>query len=136
MRILRYILLGLLVIILIVVLGGFVMFNKLTKGPLPQHTGALEVDAMSVPVADASSIPALDAPVEIIRDEYGVPHIYASTKHDLFFAQGYTHAQDRWWQMEFARAVGDGRIQELTGSNDDVMGNDVFIRSNKSTCSS
>jgi hypothetical protein len=47
MRILRYILLGLLAIILIVVLGGFVMFNKLTKGPLPQHAGAIDVAAMS-----------------------------------------------------------------------------------------
>ena len=132
MRILRIILLGLLAIVLIAVLGGFVMFNKLTKGPLPQHTGAIEVKAMGVGFVQPDGTQMLAAglvePVEIIRDEYGVPHIYAANTHDLFFAQGFTHAQDRWWQMEFARAVGDGRIQELTGQNDDVMGNDVFIR--------
>ena len=115
MKVLRFIFIGLLAILVIVLVGGFVLFNKLTKGPLPQHTGTLQVEGLT-------------APVEILRDEYGVAHIYASTSYDLLFAQGYTHAQDRWWQMEFARAVGDGRIQELTGANDDVMGNDVFIR--------
>src|SRR5690606_19141141 len=129
MRILRNILLGLLAIILILVLGGFVMFNKLTKGPLPQHAGAIDVAAMSAPAGgETVTASGLTAPVEIIRDEYGVPHIYASNTHDLFFAQGFTHAQDRWWQMEFARAVGDGRIQELTGASDVAMPKDIFIR--------
>lgn len=41
-------------------------------------------------------LPNIDAPVEIYRDSYGIPHIYASTEHDLFFAQGYVHAQDRF----------------------------------------
>ena len=39
----------------------------------------------------------LDGPVDIYRDNFGIPHIYASTSHDLFFAQGYVHAQDRFW---------------------------------------
>lgn len=115
MKVLRYILFTLLFIIVLAAVGGFVIFNKLTKGPLPQHAGSIQVAGLT-------------APVEIIRDSYGVPHIYAANVHDLLFAQGYTQAQDRWWQMEFARAIGDGRIQELTGANDDVMGQDVFIR--------
>ena len=40
-------------------------------------------------------------PVEILRDEFGVAHIYAQSTKDLFFAQGYVHAQERFWQMEF-----------------------------------
>jgi penicillin amidase len=43
--------------------------------------------------------------VEIFRDRWGVPHIYAHNLHDLFFAQGFVHAQDRLWQMDFQRRV-------------------------------
>jgi penicillin amidase len=56
----------------------------------------------------------------------GVPHIYASTQHDLFFAQGYVHAQDRFWQMDFWRHQGAGRLSELLGEN--LLGNDKFLR--------
>ncbi len=66
--------------------------------------------------------------VTILRDEYGIPHIYASTPEDLFFAQGYVHAQDRWWQMEFQRHTGLGRIQELTGFNPGALASDLLIR--------
>jgi penicillin amidase len=48
--------------------------------------------------------------------------------HDLFFVQGYTQAQDRWWQMEFWRHVGSGRIEELVGKKDALLGTDIFIR--------
>src|ERR1044071_8810499 len=57
----------------------------------------------------------LDAPVDIYRDQLGIPHIYATTQHDLFFAEGYVHAQDRFWQMDFYRHVGEGRIAEMFG---------------------
>jgi penicillin amidase len=67
--------------------------------------------------------------VEILRDEWGVPHIYARNMHDLFFAQGFTQAQDRWWQMEFWRHTGSGRIGELVGKGDDTLLADIFIRS-------
>lgn len=58
----------------------------------------------------------LDGPVEVRRDAAGVPHIYATTQHDLFFAQGVVHAQDRLWQMDFQRRVGLGRLSELVGA--------------------
>lgn len=48
-------------------------------------------------------VPGLRAPVEVIRDRWGVPHIYAQREEDLFFAQGYVQAQDRLWQMEVCR---------------------------------
>jgi penicillin G amidase len=61
------------------------------------------------------AVPALDHSVEILRDNWAVPHIYASSMHDLFFAQGFVHAQDRLFQMEVHRRAGSGRISELVG---------------------
>jgi penicillin amidase len=71
-------------------------------------------------------VEGLSAPVEIYRDEYGVPHIYADSMEDLFFAQGYVHAQDRFWQMEFWRRIGAGRVSELFG--EDLLGVDIYLR--------
>lgn len=58
----------------------------------------------------------LQAPAEVIRDRWGIPHIYAESNEDLFFAQGYVHAQDRLWQMEFQRRLGSGQLAELVGA--------------------
>src|SRR4030042_1050484 len=114
-KIVGIVLIALAIIIVIVLLGGYIFYRDLTRGPLPRHNGELKVEG-------------LNDSVEILRDELGVPHIYASNMHDLFFAQGYTQAQDRWWQMEFWRHVGSGRIEELTGKNDDVLEADLLIR--------
>ena len=57
----------------------------------------------------------LRAPVEVIRDRWGVPHIYARHLHDLWFAQGFVHAQDRLWQMDFQRRLAAGRLSEVLG---------------------
>jgi penicillin amidase len=57
----------------------------------------------------------LKSAVEVIRDPLGVPHIYARDAHDLLFAQGFVHAQDRLWQMEFQRRLAGGRLAELLG---------------------
>lgn len=65
--------------------------------------------------------------VEVLRDDLGVPHIYATNEHDLFFAQGYTHAQDRFWQMDFWRHIGAGRLSEMFG--DSQVDSDLFLRS-------
>lgn len=68
----------------------------------------------------------LRAPVEIIRDEWGVPHIYAANEHDLFFAQGFAHAQDRLFQMDLYRRLGLGRLSEVTGPSSLAL--DKFAR--------
>ncbi|MCC6613728.1 MAG: penicillin acylase family protein [Anaerolineae bacterium] len=111
----RRILLILLVIVLLLVIGVGAFALDLTRGPLPQTNGELRA-------------PGLRDRVEIIRDANGVPHIYASNMADLFFAQGFTQAQDRWWQMEFFRHTGNGQIQQLTGRTESLMGTDIFIR--------
>jgi penicillin G amidase len=72
------------------------------------------------------TVPGLGAPVEVIRDRWGVPHVYARSAHDLFFAQGYVHAQDRLWQMDFTRRVPSGRLSELFGEI--TLPSDRFLR--------
>ncbi|HEU4760204.1 MAG TPA: penicillin acylase family protein, partial [Dehalococcoidia bacterium] len=60
-------------------------------------------------------VPGLRGRVEIIRDRWGVPHIYADNLRDLFFGNGYAQAQDRLWQMEFNRRLASGRLSEVLG---------------------
>src|SRR5205085_1359212 len=60
-------------------------------------------------------VTGLDSAVEVRRDKWGVPHIYAKTVHDLFLAQGFVAAQDRLFQMEIWRRIGDGRLAEVFG---------------------
>jgi penicillin amidase len=57
----------------------------------------------------------LEHPVTVFRDPWGVPHIYAQNQHDLFFAQGFVAAQDRLFQMELWKRVGQGRLAEVFG---------------------
>ena len=89
-----------LLVLLVAVLGGVLYW--LVRRAWPEVDGRL-------------AAPGLQDRVEIVRVEPGVPHIYARNAHDLFFAQGYVHAQDRLWQMEFNRIVGQGRLASLFG---------------------
>lgn len=57
----------------------------------------------------------LQAPVEILRDRWGIPHIYAQNQDDLYFAQGYMAAHDRLWQIDLWRRTGSGRLSEVFG---------------------
>ena len=61
------------------------------------------------------ALAGLKESVEVIRDEYGIPHIYAQNTDDLFFAQGYVMAQDRLWQLEMWRRWREGRLAEIFG---------------------
>lgn len=72
------------------------------------------------------NVKGLQAEVHIHRDKWGTPHIYAQNQDDLFFAQGYVHAQDRFWQMEYWRHVGQGRTAEIGGQL--LVPVDTFIR--------
>ena len=106
-------------IIILVFLAG--IFALVTP-PLIRRTAK-----KSFPIVDGEiQITGLDGPVRIYRDGYGIPHIYASSHHDLFFSQGYVHAQDRFWQMDFWRHMGGGRLAELVGKP--MLGTDKFLR--------
>jgi penicillin amidase len=79
------------------------------------------------PTVDGTiQLDGLDGPVDVYRDALGVPHIYATTAHDLVFAQGFIEAQDRFWQMEFQRRIGSGRLSEVLGEA--ALDQDRFIR--------
>ena len=71
-------------------------------------------------------MPGLTAPVTVYRDDAGIPQLVAETDHDLFAAQGYVHAQDRFWEMDFRRHVTSGRVAELFGESQ--VATDAFIR--------
>lgn len=114
MRIFKLILLSLFAIIVILVLGVSTYIYLAVDDSYPQVEGEISLDA-------------LDGPVDIYRDQAGIPHIFASTEHDLFFAEGYIHAQDRFWQMDFQRHVGAGRLSEMIGSA--TLDTDIFLRS-------
>jgi penicillin amidase len=68
----------------------------------------------------------LAKPVEVLRDRWGVAHIYAQTVDDLFFAQGFVAAQDRLWQMEIWRRTGEGKLAEILGQS--AIERDRFAR--------
>ena len=99
--------LGIAVVVLVVAAGGFATYT--VRRSFPQTGGSLK-------------LAGLQAPVEVFRDAYGVPHIYAGSVTDLFMAQGYVHAQDRFYQMDFWRHQTSGRLAELYG--DGLVGTD------------
>jgi penicillin amidase len=81
----------------------------------------------SFPQTDGTiAIQGLSDEVQIYRDSMGIPHIYASNEKDLFLAQGYIHAQDRFFQMDLWRHTGEGRLSEMFGES--MIGTDKFLR--------
>jgi penicillin amidase len=81
----------------------------------------------SYPVTDGvHEMNGLHAPVDVLRDEYGVPHINGRDEHDLMFTMGYVHAQDRLWQMDLMRRAGEGRLSEIFGTS--TVDIDVLFR--------
>ncbi|MEK6406755.1 MAG: penicillin acylase family protein [Acidobacteriota bacterium] len=83
------------------------------RAALAQTSGRIETEGLS-------------KPVEVLRDTWGVAHIYAQTQEDLFFAQGFVAAQDRLWQMEIWRRTGEGKLAEILGPS--AIERDKFAR--------
>jgi len=70
----------------------------------------------TLPAIDTTTeVAVIERPVEVIRDEAGIPHIFAKSGLDAYFALGFVHAQDRFWQMETMRRLGAGRLSEVLG---------------------
>ena len=112
-RVLRRVAVGALVLLLAlaVAVGAYVSFT--VRRSFPQLSGSAELRG-------------LGAPVTVQRDVHGVPQLWADTAEDLFRAQGYVHAQDRFWEMDFRRHVTAGRLAELFGP--DQVDTDEFVR--------
>jgi len=104
---------GVLAVLLVVAaIAGGIGFWTVTRS-FPQTSGSLDV-------------PGLQKPVTVYRDGAGIPQIVASTADDLFRAQGFVHAQDRFWEMDFRRHVTAGRLSEMFGASQ--VPTDTFIR--------
>ena len=111
-RILRVIGIVLAALVLAVLVVGGLGVWTVTRS-FPQTSGTLDV-------------PGLEKTVTVYRDAAGVPQLEASTADDLFRAQGYVHAQDRFWEMDFRRHVTAGRLSEMFGASE--VPTDTFIR--------
>lgn len=113
MRWIRRALVALGIVVVLAIAATPVYFLFAGWHSFPQTYGELAVDG-------------LERPVEIHRDAHGIPTVVASTSHDLWFAQGYVHAQDRFWEMDFRRHVTSGRLAELFGASQ--VSTDIFLR--------
>jgi penicillin amidase len=101
-------------VVLVLVLGGLTSVAIATvRKSFPETSGRLMV-------------PGLTGQVEVLRDSYGVPHIYADNPEDLFLAQGFVHAQDRFFEMDFRRHLAAGRLSELFGPSQ--VETDMYVR--------
>lgn len=99
------------IVALALIAGGLGVWS-VTRA-FPQANGTIEV-------------PGIGNAVSVQRDEQGIPTISASTSHDLFYAQGFVHAQDRFWEMDFRRHLTSARLSELFGESQ--LGTDKFLR--------
>ncbi|MGW8482540.1 penicillin acylase family protein [Microbacterium sp. NPDC055903] len=99
-------------ILVIAVAAAFVVVWTIQRS-FPQTGGALDLDG-------------LQAEVTVQRDASGIPTITADSSHDLFFAQGFVHAQDRFFEMDFRRHVTAGRVAEMFGESQ--LETDMFLR--------
>src|SRR5690242_1810287 len=97
-RIAAYVLVALLVIALVLTVTVVVLVRR----PLPQTSGTV-------------GLPGLDARVTVVRDDHGIPQIYGDSVADLMRAEGYVHAQERFYEMDVRRHVTSGRLAELFG---------------------
>ena len=105
----KWVLVSLIGLQALIIIAGIVIFRM----PLPDH----EIDVTGLPLSDF---------VEVIRDERGIPHIYGTNVDDILFAQGYVHAQDRFWQLEFWSHLSTGRLASLIG--EPGVGADLLFR--------
>ncbi len=99
--------------IVVLLLLGAAYLNHYLKIGIPEHTGTVQIKG-------------LDNEVTILRDTAGIPHIFAGTETDAYFALGYAMAQDRLFQMEFLRAAGNGSLSEILGES--MLKSDKFLR--------
>ncbi|MGE8206376.1 penicillin acylase family protein [Heyndrickxia sp. NPDC080065] len=102
-----------LIILALLIIAAIIFANFYSLRSLPKTTGQVYLKGVN-------------KPVDVTRDEKGVPHIKAQSLHDLFFAQGYVVAQDRLFQMDLSRRQASGQLSEVIGEA--TVNNDKFFR--------
>jgi penicillin amidase len=108
----------LVVLVLVLAIIGGVAYGaywsiSTVRASFPQTKGSISLEGLS-------------GPVDVKRDGYGIPQIYASSDEDLFMAQGYVQAQDRFYEMDVRRHMTSGRLSEMFGKSQ--VDNDEFLR--------
>ena len=91
-----------------------ILFAATVTAQSPRDVRALAKQSLAQ-IDGSLTVPGLKAPVDVVRDTWGVPHITAQSLDDLFFAQGYVMGQDRLWQLEMWRRAAEGRMAEVAG---------------------
>ncbi|GCD89506.1 penicillin amidase [Nocardioides sp. LS1] len=109
LRVASYVALGL----VLVLVAGLVTGVVLVRRPLPQTTGTIDV-------------PGLSADVTVVRDDHGIPQLYGDNLDDLMRAQGYVHAQERFFEMDVRRHATAGRLAEMFG--EPALESDEYVR--------
>ncbi|MFC5176880.1 penicillin acylase family protein [Nocardioides taihuensis] len=108
-RVASYVAVGLVLVLVAVLAVGVVLVRR----PIPPYSG--EID-----------LPGLDADVTVLRDAHGIPQLYGDSVEDLVRAQGYVHAQERFYEMDVRRHVTSGRLSEMFGET--TVETDEFVR--------
>lgn len=98
MKLLKRLVVGLVLLIILAVIGVYIFLKTIA----PNYSGSVKLEG-------------LKSEVEVLYDDFGIPHIYAQNEEDAYYALGYVHAQDRLFQMEMLRRAAGGRLSEILG---------------------
>jgi len=113
MKIFKIVLYTIISLLIIFVIAGFFIVRSISNGARPVYEGEMV-------------LPVLKAEASVIRDERGMPHIYAQNEHDLYLLVGFTMAQERMWQMDLIRRATTGELSEIFG--EEYVETDLFLR--------
>jgi penicillin amidase len=101
---------------LVLIAGGVILGSTMPKGAQAPATDLKALAKQSLSKIDGEiSVPGVKEPVEVIRDKWGVTHIYAKNQDDMFYAQGFIIGQDRLWQLNLWKLTHEGRLSEILG---------------------
>ena len=99
--------------LVLVLLAALLSVVQLVRTPFSQTTGSVD-------------LPGLEGSVEVLRDDHGIPQLYGDSLEDLMRAQGYVHAQERFFEMDVRRHASAGRLAEMFGAP--VLASDEYVR--------
>jgi penicillin G amidase len=103
MKIFKRVFAGVLILIVLILMAGYFLLTNIKKVAIPDYNKSVQISGLT-------------GEVTILRDTFGIPHIYAENEKDLYRAVGFAMAQDRLWQMDLLRRVTQGRLSEILGN--------------------
>ncbi len=113
MKIFKIILKVFIVLILLAVIGSAFLIRHVSRRAIPDYNSEVVMGGLT-------------GKAEVLRDTFGIPHIYAENEEDLYRVTGYVMAEDRLWQMDLLRHVAQGRMSEILG--EDMVKTDQLFR--------